>query len=310
MNFNLLSFRMKFSKLTFIAILFAIVSSCTLDKTDFEAEINREVTDTYEFKEVFSIKSEDYSVSMEALNGLFHKGYNEIRLKISDMHTSQAVKNGKVTFLPVMTDLEEDNSSCPHSYHLKYNSSENYYYGYVVFTNESSVRTNWNLLLTLEVGDRSFSVKQPVAVREQTNKNLNMTTFIGKDKKQYMIALVEPLKPKVAENELIAGIYEYNGLSDSLQLAYTEVSNYTLVLDPRMPEPSMGNHSSPNNKNLTQKASGLYYGVVNYTMTGNWTLNFIMLNAAGEVVKGTEVPSDFTPGVNGIKSELFIDILF
>lgn len=301
---------MKFSKLTFIAILLAITSSCTLEKTDFEAEINREVTESYEFKEVVSIKSEDYSVSIEAINGMFHKGYNEIRLKISDTRTNQVVKNGQVTFLPVMTDLEEGNSSCPHSYHLNYNSSENYHYGYSVFTNESTAMANWNLLLTLEVGDRSFSVKQPITVREQTNKNLNMTTFIGKDNKQYIIALVEPLKPKVAENELIAGIYEHNNSSDSLQLAYTEVKNYTLVLDPRMPEPSMGNHSSPNNKNLTQKASGLYYGVVNYTMTGNWTLNFIMLNAIGEVVKGTEVPSDFTPGVNGIKSELFIDILF
>lgn len=70
---------MKFSKLTFIAILLAITSSCTLEKTDFEAEINREVTESYEFKEVVSIKSEDYSVSIEAINGMFYKGYNEIR---------------------------------------------------------------------------------------------------------------------------------------------------------------------------------------------------------------------------------------
>ena len=77
-----------------------------------------------------------------------------------------------------------------------------------------------------------------------------------------------------------------------------------------MPEPSMGNHSSPNNKDLVQGDDGFYHGVVNYTMTGNWTLNFIFMNQNGKILKGTEVPKDFTPGVECKKSELFIDILF
>jgi len=95
-----------------------------------------------------------------------------------------------------------------------------------------------------------------------------MTTFIGNDGEQYFIALLAPQKPKVAENELIAGIYKYNQptetesiLLNSAQFSYSEVKNCTLFLDPRMPEPSMGNHSSPNNVNLTQHANGLYYGV-------------------------------------------------
>lgn len=72
----------------------------------------------------------------------------------------------------------------------------------------------------------------------------------------------------------------------------------------------MGNHTSPNNQDLTQRDDGLYHGVVNYTMTGNWTLNFILVNQNGLIVKGTEVPTTFTPGVEGAKSELYIDILF
>jgi len=83
-----------------------------------------------------------------------------------------------------------------------------------------------------------------------------------------------------------------------------------LQLDPRMPEPSMGNHSSPNIKDLKQQNDGLYHGVVNYTMTGNWTLNFIMQNQDGQIIKGTVVPDDFTPGIEGVKSDLHIDILF
>lgn len=145
-----------------------------------------------------------------------------------------------------------------------------------------------------------------------------MVSFFGNDDEQYFIALLGPRAPKVAENNLQAGIYKYNKPStpangtfpDPTQFNYSEVKGFTLKLDPRMPEPSMGNHSSPNNKDLVQGDDGFYHGVVNYTMTGNWTLNFIFMNQNGKILKGTEVPKDFTPGVEGKKSELFIDILF
>jgi hypothetical protein len=45
-------------------------------------------------------------------------------------------------------------------------------------------------------------------------------------------------------------------------------------------------------------------------MTGNWTLNFILKDENDEIIKGTEVSTEFTPGIEGEKGELFIDILF
>lgn len=217
-----------------------------------------------------------------------------------------------------MTGANESKSSCPHRYNLVYKTGDNCFSGYVVFTNESNTGSTWELYVSFTVNNQPYSAKQSIAVQPQTNKNLNMTAFTGKDDEQYIIALVAPQKPKVAENELVAGIYKYNkptsppsgSFPDPSQFSYPAVSGYTLQLDPRMPEPSMGNHSSPNNKDLTQQDDGLYHGVVNYTMTGNWTLNFIMLNQNGKILKGTEVPTDFTPGVEGVKSELYIDILF
>jgi hypothetical protein len=200
---------------------------------------------------------------------------------------------------------------------LVYNSDEKYYSGYAVFTSESNPMGIWEVYISFTNNNQTFTVHQPVNVQVQTNKNLNMTSFTGNDGEQYFIALVAPQKPKVAVNELVAGIYKYNqpttpagNFPDPSQFSYSEVSNHTLLLDPRMPEPSMGNHSSPNNLDLTQHTDGLYYGMVNYTMTGNWTLNFILRNPNGEVIKGTEVPTDFTPGIEGAKSELHIDILF
>ena len=307
---------MKFFNFMVIALCFA-VTSCTLDKTDFEAEINRDVTEYFEFKEAVSLHTNGYKISIEALNGTLYKGYNEIRLKITNTQTNQAVSNSEITFLPILSDLDNNKTSCPHRYNLVYNAEEKYYSGYAVFTSESNPMGIWEVYISFTNNNQTFTVHQPVNVQVQTNKNLNMTSFTGNDGEQYFIALVAPQKPKVAVNELVAGIYKYNqpttpvgNFPDPSQFSYSEVSNHTLLLDPRMPEPSMGNHSSPNNQDLTQHTDGLYYGMVNYTMTGNWTLNFILRNPNGEVIKGTEVPTDFTPGIEGAKSELHIDILF
>ncbi|WP_228435743.1 FixH family protein [Chryseobacterium pennipullorum] len=297
--------------------LLLTVVSCTLDKTDYENEINTAVPEHYEFKEAVTLSKDDYKISIEALNGTFYQGYNEIRLKVVNAKTGEYLNVSDVTFMPVATSADGSKASCPHRYQPEYNSTGQYYSGYAVFTERSNAMQGWKLYLNFKVNQKTYELDKEVTVQEQINKNLNMTSFTGNDGGQYFIALVSPQKPNVAENKLVAGIYQYNkpqapggSFPDPSQFSYSEVKGYTLLLDPRMPEPSMGNHSSPNNKDLVQGDDGLYHGVVNYTMTGNWTLNFIMLNQNGKIIKGTKVSTDFTPGVAGAKSELFIDTLF
>lgn len=300
-----------------VIAIFFVITSCTIDKTDYEAEIDSEVPEYYEFKEAVSLTSGIYKISIEALNGTFYKGYNELHLKVTNTQTNQNVSTSQVTFLPVMTNTDGNTNSCPHQYNLEYNAASGYYNGYSVFTLESVTTASWKLYVSFTVENQKYEINKEVSVEKQSNKNLNMTAFTGKDNEQYFIALVSPQKPTVAENKLVAGIYKYNkpttpagNFPDPSQFSYSEVTGYILKLDPRMPEPSMGNHSSPNNQDLTQQSDGLYHGVVNYTMTGNWTLNLIMMNQNGLILKGTVVPTDFTPGVEGVKSELYIDTLF
>lgn len=295
------------------AALFLTVTSCTLDKTDYEAEVGTQVPEYFEFEEAVSVTGSMYNISIEALNGTLYKGYNEVHLTVTNAQTAQELTAAEVTFLPVITNTNGTVASCPHEYNLVYDAVNGYYKGYVVFTEAS----NWKLYLSVTQNDQATSLSADITVGEQPNKNLNMTAFNGNDGGQYIIALIAPQRPNVAENQLVAGIYKYNEpqspggtFPDPSQFSYDEVPGYILRLDPRMPEPSMGNHTSPNNQDLTQRDDGLYHGVVNYTMTGNWTLNFILVNQNGLIVKGTEVPTTFTPGVEGAKSELYIDILF
>ena len=305
-------------KIIVIISLCLLFISCTKEKTDYEAEIGTEQPGQLEFKEAYSFEKNGLKVSVQALNGTLTKGYNELRLKVYNKDNNAEINSAALGFLPILNDPQGNQVSCPHRYQLVYNTAEKFYAAYAVFTELSSSENKWDLFLRLKVGNQEVLIKEPIMVKEQTNKNLNMVSFFGNDDEQYFIALLGPRAPKVAENNLQAGIYKYNKPStpangtfpDPSQFNYSEVKGFTLKLDPRMPEPSMGNHSSPNNKDLVQGDDGFYHGVVNYTMTGNWTLNFIFMNQNGKILKGTEVSKDFTPGVEGKKSELFIDILF
>lgn len=307
---------MKSFKFLVIAV-FCVITSCTIDKTDYQAETGSEVPEYYEFKEAVSLSSGNYKISIEALNGTFYKGYNELHLKIVNAQTNESVSSLEVTFLPILSSTDGNKTSCPHDYSLQYDAANKYFAGYAVFTSESATAGSWKLYVGFTAENQKYDISKDILVEEQSNKNLNMTAFTAKDNEQYVIALLSPQKATVSENKLVAGIYKYNKptapggtFPDPSQFSYSEVSGYTLKLDPRMPEPSMGNHSSPNNQDLTQQNDGLYHGVVNYTMTGNWTLNLIMMNQNGLILKGTVVPTDFTPGVEGVKSELYIDTLF
>lgn len=306
-------------KITFFCVVICVaLLSCTKDKTDYQSEIDQIVEEYDEFKEVARAQAENYIVLIHALNGSFYAGYNETRIEILDRRSGQAIQPTAVTFLPIKVSEREESQSCPHLYNMEYVPAENYFSGYAVFPHLADQTENWRFHIGFTVAGQTYQVQPETSVKKQMNKNRNMTSFVGEDNQLYFIALVSPQKPKVGENDLVAGIYKFDPPSslpsgnslDPTQFSYPPVTGYTLELDPRMPEPSMGNHSSPNNKNLTQRNDGLYQGVVNYTMTGNWTLNFILLDQHNKRVKGTKVPNDFTPGVEGVKSDLHLDILF
>ena len=112
--------------------------------------------------------------------------------------------------MPVMTDADKSKTSCPHRYNLVYEPNDRYFSGYTVFTSEDDTNRSWELYISFIVNNKTFTAKQAISVHQQTNKNLNMTAFTGNDDEQYFIALIAPQKPKVAENELVAGIYKFD----------------------------------------------------------------------------------------------------
>lgn len=118
--------------------------------------------------------------------------------------------------------------------------------------------------------------------KQPTGKTKKIETFEAGGK-TYTLTLLEPTKPKYGMDG--AGV---NEIVISLKMDGKNVNNYEILIDPRMP--SMGNHGSPDNKNLEQGKDGLYYGKINFTMTGYWRINLQIKNADGEIIAGEEVP--------------------
>lgn len=303
-----------------MTILSSVLLSCTKEKTNYESEMEKPVVEEQGFEEVAVITEGSYRIRLMALNGTLYTGYNNLRLTFESLSNGEKLYPSEVSFLPLYSDESKKLSSCPHLNAWERRAKdEDYYSGYTVFNQVTSSARILDVYVSFTINGKMHHVKQRVEVKAQSNKNLSMTEFVGKDGEHYYLSLVAPQKPKVGENTLVAGLYKYNKpfvkssediFPNPEQFSFSQVDNYKIQLDPRMPDPSMGNHSSPNNKDLVQGEDGFYHGVVNYTMTGNWALNFILLNDKGQIQKGTVVPSDFTPGVEGVRSELFIDILF
>jgi hypothetical protein len=75
------------------------------------------------------------------------------------------------------------------------------------------------------------------------------------------------------------------------------------MLDPRMP--GMGNHSSPNNTDLSYNSSDtMYHGDLSLTMTGYWVLNLKLVDDNNTVLKGEDVTEENT------QSSLYLELEF
>src|SRR5690606_32788003 len=141
-----------------------------------------------------------------------------------------------------------------------------------------------------------YSVTSDIIVMQSEYQNV--TSFMGADDTRYLIAMIEPQTPKIAINKLKLSLIKMETM-----MSFPVVEDYKITLDPRMP--GMGNHSSPNNTDLTYNlANKMYEGNLSLTMTGYWVLNLKLLNTLDEVLKGENVTEEHP------KSSLYLELEF
>jgi hypothetical protein len=264
--------------------------SCNKDNDDPEPQIDP--TEGLIKIQEFSSEDSPYTVALYNETGRLQLGYTKVYFAVTDKD-GNFIDNATLSAFPEM-DMGMMKHSTPRSEITKVTDKPLYeaYYSFLMYSGQGD--GTWYYDLEYTVGDVSHSFTDAVIdVRNvfrpdgtTARRIIQSVTAIDGSGNRYVISLVAPQHPKEGANEITAYVH---GRVDAN--TYPEVENFKLKLDPRMP--SMGNHSSPNNADLTWDAAGkIYRGTVNFSMTGYWKLNLILQNSAGETLYGNPVSGD------------------
>jgi hypothetical protein len=263
-----MKFNFSFKSYQYLLLIICLFS-CSKEKVP-------QITDPFQnLRLVTSISNNTHIIDLYSGNGKFQTGYNNIYLQIKDK-AGNAIDNATVSWTPMM-NMTMMSHSCPKSEVMKSEDAKNVYRGYIIFQMPGTEAEYWELTLDYTINGVSYTAKGRLNV-EKSSKRV-VETFQANDNKNYVLALVEPQKPKVAVNEIKALLFQMESMA-----SFTPVKSYKIKIDPRMP--GMGNHSSPNNVDLTDGANDVYEGRLSLTMTGYWKINLILEDAAQNAIKG------------------------
>lgn len=226
----------------------------------------------------------------------FTIGYNEIAIKVKDMGTDSYVENSNLSWLPVM-HMTSMMHSCPKS-EVSTTNDATISKGFIVFQMPGNATEYWDLKIMYTVNNQDYEVVERIDVLAPSDGMRGVNSFMGTDGSRYVLAMVNPTNPEVKVNDFTAVLYKMENM-----MSFPMVEDYTITVDPRMP--GMGNHSSPNNVDLTYNAATqMYDGRLSLTMTGYWRVNLKLINTIGDVLKGEDI-TDANP-----ESTLYFDFEF
>lgn len=233
---------------------------------------------------IYEIPAADHLVQLYSEKPNLEVGYNEISIRIKDLTSESYVTNASLSWMPLM-HMETMEHSAPHS--MLSNAEESTVYkGHIVFQMASNETEYWEVSFNYSLNGQQKEETLRVAVSQPADGLKKTQVFRGSDDIRYILAYVNPKDPKVAVNDLQAVLYRMENM-----MSFPMVENYKITVDPRMP--GMGNHSSPNNEDMTYtQATKMYDGKLSLTMTGYWKINLKLLNSNGETLKGEDVTEE------------------
>ena len=260
-----------------ILILSGSFVSCSDDDDDTPLNVNP----VEGLNMIYEIPTANHIVQVYSEKQNLEVGYNELSIRIKDLTNDKYITDAQLNWMPMM-HMETTGHSAPHS--VLSNSEENSVYkGHIVFQMASNETEYWEMTLNYNLNGVEMEEVLRVNVTQPADGLKKTQVFMGSDETRYILAFVNPKDPKVAINDMQAVLYKMETM-----MSFPRVENYKITVDPRMP--GMGNHSSPNNQDLTYNATGkIYNGKLSLTMTGYWKINLKLINGDGDVLKGEDV---------------------
>ncbi|WP_343586452.1 hypothetical protein [Flavobacterium sp.] len=270
---------MKILKYTALLFLAITTFSCSSDNDSSSTPVD----ETSGLHKIQEIANDTHIIELFSSTGSLVQGYNHISLRIKDKKTSTYITDAKLEWAPLM-HMSMMQHSCPKSVVTKASGKKTLYEGDIIFQMAQNATEYWELSFNYTVNNVAYTAADKINVPTSAKRTVN--SFKGSDGSNYVIAYIEPSSPKVAINDMTVGIYKMKDM-----MTFEAVNNFKIKIDPRMP--SMGNHGSPNNTDLLQSETNVFYkGKLSLTMTGYWKINLQVLNADNEVLKGEAVTTD------------------
>lgn len=282
-------------KLKYILPILFIALFTTACSSDDDNNNNTQINEVEGLTKIQDIVNSNHTIELFNKTGIFSTGYNHVTFRIKNTDDDTYYQNANISWMPMM-QMPTMQHSCPRSTIEKVAGKQTIYEGTVVYQMTGMDGSGWSLTFNYTIDDVDYSVTDTITVSQ--NSNQNVTSFMASDETRYIIALIEPENPIIGINDLTVGLYKMESM-----MSFPKVEDYTITLDPRMP--GMGNHSSPNNTDLSYNISdNLYHGDLSLTMTGYWVLNLKLLNDANTIIKGEDVTEE------NPKSSLYLELEF
>ncbi|RSK39284.1 hypothetical protein [Mangrovimonas spongiae] len=282
-------------KLKYILPIFVLALFNVACSTDDNDEFAPSTNETQGLNLIQELENDTHTVELYNKSGFFYTGYNEVSVRIKDKATNTYIENASLTWMPLM-QMPTMQHSCPNSNPVKVNGKNTIYEGAIIYQMTNTDGSGWSLILNYTINNVDYVATSNITVLQHTNQNV--ASFMGNDDNRYIVAMIEPKNPIIGNNDLVVGVYKMETM-----MSFPVVENFMLTLDPRMP--GMGNHSSPNNTNLTfNQTDNMYHANLSLTMTGYWVLNLKLINDNNVVVKGEDVTE------TNEQSSLYLEIEF
>lgn len=233
-----------------IAIIILFATGCTKNNLTID-----EITTKYE---IASISQKNEKITLWADVPELSVGYNKIYFTIGEGFAP--TENKALSIKPVM-DMGTMTHSSPFE-QAQYDHKLKCYVAAVVFTMQSSDKGKWAVKLNYA----EESLDMPLAIKPAAAQSKPISSFTDSLGNHYLMALAAPQLPKLGINNLDLFIVKRVDKD-----TFIPATDLTLELTTDMP--SMG-HGSPNNVSPVHRAAGRYQGKVNFTMSGDWQLQF------------------------------------
>jgi hypothetical protein len=206
-------------------------------------------------------------------------GYNRIHIALFDSaNRSTQLTDAHVEFMPMM-DMGMMQHTCPvENPSMTVEAGTNTFKGAAVFIMPTTATGSWafNVMVHNHANNQQGTASLAITVVEKDEPRL--ITFISEyDSAKLFVARIDPVDPVIGLNDIMFGIYKKESM-----MSFPAVEGYVMEMEPEMP--SM-NHGSPNNVDPVSMGSGMYKGVVNFTMTGYWKINLNFKTATGDDIK-------------------------